>query len=61
MISCPLCLNNRIFRSRLRGFIERRILGMIFVRPFRCARCDHRFFRWSFAANPNAPLQAKTN
>lgn len=30
---------------------------MIFVRPFRSEKCDLRFFRWSFAANLNAPYR----
>jgi signal transduction histidine kinase len=31
---------------------------MLFVRPFRCERCDSRFFRWSFTANPNSARPA---
>jgi len=25
---------------------------MIFVRPFRCEKCDSRFFRWSISEKP---------
>jgi hypothetical protein len=53
MMSCPLCHSKRIHRSRRKGIIESGILAMIFVRPFRCERCDYRFFRWSLLANPN--------
>jgi hypothetical protein len=31
--------------------IERTILTAIFVRPFRCAECGARFFRWSLRKN----------
>ena len=58
MMSCPLCDNKRIHRSKCKGIIEQGILAMIFVRPFRCERCDYRFFRRSLSANPNASRPA---
>ena len=54
MISCPSCRGERIHQSRRNGFLEKVILAMIFVRPFRCEKCDDRFFRGSFSTNPNA-------
>jgi len=30
-----------------KGVLESGLLAMIFVRPFRCEKCDYRFFRWS--------------
>jgi len=54
MICCPNCDSARIHLSRRRGFLEKGILAMIFVRPFRCEKCDDRFFHWSFNANPTA-------
>jgi hypothetical protein len=33
---------------------------MLFVRPFRCERCDLRFFRWSVTPNPNSSRPATT-
>lgn len=60
MMSCPLCHSKRIHRSKRRGIMERGILAMIFVRPFRCERCDFRFFRWSVTTNNDAPGQATT-
>jgi hypothetical protein len=54
MLNCPFCHGTRIHRSRRRGIYERRILSLIFVRPFRCEDCDFRFFRWSFATNTTA-------
>jgi hypothetical protein len=40
--------------------LERMVLAMMFVRPFRCERCDNRFFRWSLSHNPNASREATT-
>jgi hypothetical protein len=54
-MNCPACRSQRIHRSRCRGILESALLKAFFVRPFRCLTCDHRFFRWSFNANPSAP------
>jgi len=27
---------------------------MIFVRPFRCEKCDYRSFRWSISGKPGS-------
>jgi hypothetical protein len=32
--------------------LESDFLTAIFVRPFRCEKCDRRFFTWSIAKNP---------
>ena len=58
MMSCPLCHSKRIHRSQRKGIIEQVILAMIFFRPFRCERCDFRFFRWSFTTNPSSSRPA---
>ena len=58
MMSCPECNSARIHPSRRRGLAERIILAVIFIRPFRCERCDLRFYRWSLSANPRASRQA---
>lgn len=58
MMSCPLCHSERIHQSKRNGITERKILAAIFVRPFRCERCNFRFFRWSLTPNPNASRQA---
>jgi len=60
MLYCPKCQSERIQRSRRRNTVERSLLAMIFVRPFRCLNCDLRFFRWSFTAHPNSPRPAAT-
>ena len=40
--------------------LERMVLTIMFVRPFRCERCDDRFFRWSLSDNPNAAREVTT-
>jgi predicted Zn-ribbon and HTH transcriptional regulator len=60
MLSCPLCRSKRIHRSKRKGIMEQVILAMIFIKPFRCERCDFRFFRWSITTNHNAPRQETT-
>jgi predicted Zn-ribbon and HTH transcriptional regulator len=60
MMNCPQCHSKRIRRSRRKGVIERWILAMLFVRPYRCGSCDLRFFRWSITVNPNSSAAATT-
>jgi hypothetical protein len=53
---CSQCRSVRVHQSRREGMIEKRLLALFFVRPFRCEECDHRFFRWSFGArNRSSP------
>jgi DNA-directed RNA polymerase subunit RPC12/RpoP len=59
-ISCPSCSSPRIHRSRRKGFLESGLLTMLFVRPFRCEQCDHRFLRLFFRANPGASSAGRT-
>jgi predicted Zn-ribbon and HTH transcriptional regulator len=61
MLQCPQCDSKRIHQSRRKGILERGILAMIFIRPFRCEKCDLRFYRWSFAPNPNSSRPATTS
>jgi predicted Zn-ribbon and HTH transcriptional regulator len=61
MMSCPLCHSKRIHRSKRKGIMEQVILAMIFIKPFRCERCDHRFFRQSINTNHNASRQVTTS
>jgi hypothetical protein len=58
MKSCPKCESARIYRSKRRGIVERIILTMISVRPFRCERCDARFYVWFVSTNPQASRKA---
>jgi len=61
MLSCPLCHGKRVRQSKRRGIIEQVILAMILVKPYRCEKCDHRFFRWSLSENHNASRAATTH
>jgi predicted Zn-ribbon and HTH transcriptional regulator len=58
MKTCPVCHSERIHQSRRKGVLEKIVLAVMFVRPFRCERCDARFFRWSISENPNAARSA---
>jgi hypothetical protein len=51
MIRCPRCQSEGIRRSKRRGFVERGPLTLVFLRPFRCKRCERRFFRWPINFN----------
>src|SRR6267143_1574132 len=55
-INCPYCQSQRIHRSKPKGVLESGLLAMIFVRPFRCEKCDSRFFssmRWRARQDSN--------
>jgi hypothetical protein len=53
ILNCPECSSSKTHLSKPRGILEKRIFALIFLRPFRCEKCDLRFFRWSFANNRN--------
>lgn len=57
MLSCPLCQSERVHKSRRRGLLERGFMAMIFLRPYRCLKCDWRFFHWTFSSNTQASRQ----
>ena len=61
IMQCPECGSTRIHLSRRRGILERGILARLFVRPFRCERCDFRFFRLSFTSHAGPNRTATTN
>jgi len=61
VISCPLCHSKRIHHSQRQGILEQVILAMILIRPYRCEKCDHRFFRRSINTNHNSSRQATTS
>ena len=54
MLNCSQCHCDQIRRSKRRGGFERKVLAVFFVKPFRCERCAHRFFRVPFAELPGA-------
>jgi C4-type Zn-finger protein len=61
MLSCPLCHSKRVHHSKRRGIIEQVFLAMILVRPYRCEKCDYRFFRGSLSENHNASRAATSH
>jgi hypothetical protein len=42
--NCPQCRSIDTSRSHRRGTVERYVLAIIGVRPFRCLNCDARFY-----------------
>jgi hypothetical protein len=42
---CPACRSGCVRRSRRKGMLERTLLTVAFVRPFRCVECGWRFLR----------------
>jgi hypothetical protein len=46
MRHCPECHSEQLRRSKRRGVIERHLLSIIALKPYRCESCLHRFFRW---------------
>jgi C4-type Zn-finger protein len=57
-ISCPNCGSQLTHRSRKKGILEYVLSAIIFVHPFRCEKCDSRFFRWSLREKrgPSRPM-----
>jgi len=48
---CPACRSGCVRRSRRKGIVEKTLLTMAFVRPFRCVECGWRFLRPSIRAS----------
>jgi len=44
---CPNCGSVETHRSHRNGPFEKYILGVLGVRPLRCANCDARFYAFS--------------
>ena len=44
--TCPKCSSRDVRRSKRKGFLERTVLDLAALRPYRCRKCDHRFFRF---------------
>jgi ribosomal protein L37AE/L43A len=40
---CPSCGSKKVHRSKRKGFLERVVLGVAAIRPYRCENCDKRF------------------
>lgn len=46
---CPGCGSHDVHRSQRWGVIECALLPLLLVRPYRCERCDFRYFGLVFA------------
>jgi hypothetical protein len=57
---CPWCQSDRTRRSKKRGFFEAFLAKLSFL-PFRCGRCDCRFFRRAakLKSHPGSSLSAR--
>ena len=44
---CPNCESVENYRSHRKGPLEKYILGVLGVRPYRCMNCDVRFYAFS--------------
>ena len=47
---CGGCGGRRAYRSRPRGFFERRVLPLLMLQPVRCDHCYHRAYISKFVA-----------
>jgi hypothetical protein len=45
--NCPHCKSVETSRSRRRGTVERYLLAVLGVPPFRCLNCDVRFYAFA--------------
>jgi uncharacterized protein with PIN domain len=41
---CPQCRSDSIYKSHRRGFLERIVLRLTNMRPYRCRECYERFY-----------------
>ena len=52
---CPRCGGRATRRSHRKGLIELIAYYALFLSPYRCSDCDHRFFRSRFSHPKNPP------
>jgi hypothetical protein len=45
--NCPHCRSNETSQSHRRGTVERYLLALIGIHPFRCPNCDVRFYAFA--------------
>jgi len=41
---CPFCRCLEVYRTRSKGIIERHLLPVVRLCPYRCTSCDRRFY-----------------
>ncbi len=56
---CPECHGRNVRRSIRYGILDTWILPLFMLRPFRCDRCDRRYFGLFFAAR--VKMEAKSS
>jgi hypothetical protein len=56
---CPHCRSTEAFRSHRRGAFEKYLFSMIGMRPYRCSRCDSRFYAFASTAEEASPARLK--
>jgi hypothetical protein len=44
LVYCPNCTAIKLRRSRRKGILEKTLLKVLAVRPYRCDQCDERYF-----------------
>lgn len=42
--ACPACGGRNVHRSRRHGLLERTLLRLLRLRPYRCPDCNYRFY-----------------
>ena len=57
---CPHCTSTEVFRSHRRGPFEKYLFSMIGMRPYRCTKCEVRFYGFAPVNEQDAPAHLKT-
>ena len=57
---CPHCSSTEVFRSHRRGPFEKYVFSVIGMRPYRCIKCDSRYYAFGSPHESTAPAHLKT-
>ena len=57
---CPHCTSTEVFRSHRRGPFEKYLFSMMGMRPYRCTKCEARFYGFAPVNEQDAPAHLKT-
>ena len=60
---CHSCGSKRVSRSRRRGVVERVLLRLLLIRPYRCNNCDFRFYGYQrrFDVHPRGAAESSNS
>jgi hypothetical protein len=50
---CPFCRCLEVYRTRSKGIIERHLLRVVHLCPYRCTSCDRRFYAGAASRGAN--------